>query len=110
MRLISSQVPQPTSPSHSSLVPGRRVKRNGLRSPLAMIRRALASELLARGLSGSPAPVAGLTRMMVPSRVTGSPAVRRSWLRSAPPSAVGGASVAPTPPGGSPQGLSGLPV
>ena len=34
--------------------------------------------------------MAGSTRMIAPSRVTGSPGVRRSWLRSAPPSAVGG--------------------
>src|SRR5215218_7399366 len=74
-----------------------------------MIRLAFALALPARGLSVGAAPVAGSTRMMLPSSETGSPPVRRSWLRSAPPSAVGGASVAPTPPGGSPQGLSGLP-
>jgi hypothetical protein len=33
IRLTSSQVPQPTSPTHSSEVPGRKVNRNGLRSP-----------------------------------------------------------------------------
>ncbi len=33
IRLISSQSPQPTSPTQSSLVPGRNVKRKGLRSP-----------------------------------------------------------------------------
>ena len=74
----------------------------------AMIRLALGS-VLDDGLSGRAAPVAGSTRMTVPSRVTGSPAVRRSWLLSAPPSAVGGVRVAPTPPGGSPQGFSGAP-
>ena len=74
-----------------------------------MIRRAFGSALNAFGLSGRPAPVAGSTRRIAPSRLTGSPVVRMSWLRSAPPSAVGGVSVAPTPPGGSPHGLSGLP-
>src|SRR5829696_7462281 len=47
MRLISSQSFQPTSPAHSSLVPGLKVKRKGLRRPWAMIRRALASLLAA---------------------------------------------------------------
>src|SRR5215210_8135576 len=74
-----------------------------------MMRRALGSELPARGLSGIALPVAGSTRRMEPLKPTGSPPVRKSWLRSAPPSAVGGARVAPTPPGGSPQGLSGEP-
>src|ERR671912_1880036 len=74
-----------------------------------MIRLAFWLGLAACGLVGSAAPVAGSTRMTAPSRVTGSPAVRRSWLRRAPPSAVGGVRVAPTPPGGSPQGLSGAP-
>ena len=108
MRLISSQSFQPTSPAHSSLVPGLNVKRKGLRSPWAMIRRALASLLDASGLSASAAPVAGLTRMMLPSRLVGSPLVRRSWLRRAPPSAVGGVRVVPTPLGGSPQGFFGV--
>ena len=36
-----------------------------------MIRRALASELIASGLSGRPAPVAGSTRRIAPSRETG---------------------------------------
>ena len=58
---------------------------------------------------GQAAPVTGLTRMIAPSRETGSPLVRRSWLRSAPPSAVGGLRTEPTVPGGSPHGLSGLP-
>ncbi len=75
-----------------------------------MIRRAFASRLAdERVVRQRPAPVAGSTRRTVPSRVTGSPSVRRSWLRSAPPSAVGGVSVAPGAPGGSPQGFSGLP-
>ena len=34
--------------------------------------------------------MAGSTRRIAPLRPTGSPVVRRSWLRSAPPSAVGG--------------------
>ena len=93
-RLISSQVFQPTSPSQTSLVPGRIVMRNGLRRPEAMIRRTLA--------------VAGWPRWDCPAsaspgvRVRGAGRrrpvrwdrreVRTSWLRSAPPSAVGGAS------------------
>jgi hypothetical protein len=108
-RLTSSHVFQPTSPTQTSLVPGRMVKRNGFRSPCAMIRRAFGSELPASGLVGTPAPVVGSTPSTAPSRETGSPLVRRSWLRSAPPSAVGGVSAAPTPPGGSPHGLTGLP-
>ena len=63
----------------------------------------------ASGLFGMPSPVSGLTRRIAPSSVVGSDVVRRSWLRSAPPSALGGVRVAPTPPGGSPHGLSGLP-
>ena len=65
------------------------MKRNGLRSPWAMIRRAFASEFEKSGFEGSAAPVVGSTRMIEPSSVTGSPAVRRSWLRSAPPSERG---------------------
>ena len=107
--LISSQSLHPTSPTQTSLVPGRIVNRNGLRRPWATIRRAFASELNANGLSGSPAPVLGSIRMTVPSSVVGSPGVRTSWLRSAPPSAVGGERAAPTPPGGSPQGFRGFP-
>ena len=57
---------------------GRAVIRNGLRSPYAMMRLALASALAASGLSGNPAPVSGSTRISVPSRVTGSPLVCRS--------------------------------
>jgi hypothetical protein len=109
MRLISSQSFQPTSPSQSSFVPGRNAKRSGFRRPYATIRRAFASADPASGLSAGAAPVSGSMRMIVPSSETGSAGVRRSWLRSAPPSAVGGASVAPMPPGGSPHGFSGLP-
>ena len=58
MRSISSHVFQPTSPSQTSFVPGRIVKRNGLRSPCAMIRRAFRSELPISGLPGAAAPVA----------------------------------------------------
>ena len=60
-----------------------------------MIRRTLGSALPARGLSGSPAPVTGSTRSTAPLSAAGSPDVRRSWLRSAPPSAVGGVRIAP---------------
>ena len=55
-----------------------------------MIRRAFASGLPKSGLEGSAAPVAGSTRMIEPSSVVGSLDVRRSWLRSEPPSALGG--------------------
>ena len=91
-RSISSQVFQPTSPTQTSLVRGRTPIRNGFRKPCATIRRAFGSELNASGLSGRPWPVAGSTRRRAPSSDVGSPAVRRSWLRSAPPSAVGGVS------------------
>ena len=84
-RSISSHEFQPTSPIHSSLVPGRVVMRNGLRNPIATIRRTLGSVLDAFGLSGIAAPVAGSTRMTAPSSVVGSPGVRRSCARSAPP-------------------------
>ncbi len=89
-----------------SLVPGRTVKRYGLRRPWATTRRVFGSALAAFGLSGIAAPVSGFTRMIEPSRVCGSEVVRASWLRRAPPSAVGGLMA---PPGGSPQGLTGLP-
>ena len=65
-------------------------ERKGLRRPWATMRRALGSDDVASGFVGRPAPVAGSTRMTEPSSRTGSPLVRRSWLRSAPPSAVGG--------------------
>ena len=107
-RLISSQAFQPTSPAHTSLVPGRTVMRNGLRRPWATMRRALGSELVF-GLPGMAAPVSGSIRRIEPSRLVGSPVVRTSWLRSAPPAAVGGVIEPPTPPGGSPQGLTGVP-
>jgi hypothetical protein len=51
-----------------------------------MIRLAFASGLAEKGLPAAPSPVSGLTRMIDPSRLTGSVVVRRSWLRSAPPS------------------------
>ena len=75
-----------------------------------MIRRAFASLLPMLALVGQAAPVSGLTRRIVPSRLVGSPVVRMSWLRSAPPSADGGAIDPPTPPGGSPHGLPGVGV
>ncbi len=75
-----------------------------------MIRRAFRSGFPARAFVGQPAPVSGLTRMIVPSRPTGSPAVRRSWLRSEPPSAVGEVSAVPAAPGGSPHGFTGVGV
>src|SRR5947207_2072932 len=91
IRSISSHVAQPTSPIQISLVPGLKVNRKGFRKPAAMIRFALASELLARGLSANAAPVLGSMRTIDPFSTTGSPAARRTlWLRNAPPSAVGG--------------------
>src|SRR5436305_12523669 len=87
------------------------VKRKGLRRPAATIRRAFAFVLAAFGLSGRPSPVAGSTRRMVPPRTIGSPAaLSRLWLRSAPPSAVGGVCEPPTGTGGPPQGFVGVGV
>ena len=83
---ISSQSVHPTSPTHSSLVPGRNAKRNGLRSPEAMTRRALGSLFEARGLPDAAAPVVGSMRMIVPSSPVGSAVVRKSCERRAPPS------------------------
>src|SRR6476619_5087426 len=71
-----------------------------------MTRFVLASVLLANGLPGAAAPVAGSIRMIDPPSTAG-PSVRRTdWLRNAPPSAVGGLNAVPTPPGGSPHGLA----
>ena len=88
MRSISSQVLQPTSPTQISLVPGRTVKRKGLRKPSATIRRALGSELEKRGLPESPAPVAGSTRITEPFRPVGSPS--EPQILRAQRSALGG--------------------
>ena len=108
-RLISSSVPQPTSENHSSSVPGRGVIRHGLRMPYATIRRAFASGEVSNGLPGQPAPVSGSIRMIVPSSPVGSPVVRTSWERSAPPSEPGRVSAVPAAPGGSPHGFGGTP-
>src|SRR5207244_11746362 len=89
-------------------VPGRNVNRNGLRKPYATIRRAFASLLPASGLPVIPAPVAGSSRSSVPSSEVGSLGVWRSWLRSDPPSAVGGVSAPPTPAAASPHGFRGV--
>src|ERR1700741_4585058 len=107
-RLISSHVFQPTSPAHTSLVPGRTVMRNGLRRPCATMRRAFGSALVF-GLPGIAAPGSGSIRRIAPSRLVGSPVVRRSWARSAPPWAVGGVIEPPGALGGSPHGLTGEP-
>ena len=61
------------------------------RASLATMRRAFASELVL-GFPAIAAPVFGSSRRIAPSRPVGSAGVRTSWLRSAPPSAVGGAS------------------
>ena len=93
-RLISSHVFQPTSPAQSSPVPGRKVKRNGLRKPCATIRRRFGSLLAIAGLPAAAAPVSGLTRRIAPSSEAVWAAGRRKvWARSAPPCAVGGVSV-----------------
>src|SRR5439155_23097767 len=76
-----------------------------------IIRFSLAFALPPSGLSASPAPVEGSTRRTVPFSTRGSPAGRRRlWLRSAPPLAVGGVIVPPTPAGGSPHGFFGVAV
>ncbi len=102
-RSISSQVPLPTSPTKISPVPGRNASRNGFRSPWATMRLAFGSELVASGLPVDASPVAGSTRMIAPSRPTGSAVVRRSWERSMPPSAVGASTVGGSPCRGRPR-------
>ena len=106
-RSISSHVPSPTSPIHISFVPGRKVQRNGLRKPSAMMRCALALLFPANGLSGIPRPVSGFTRIIEPFSATGSPGARRiDCARSEPPSALGSCSTPPVVPGS----LHGFPV
>ena len=51
-RLISSQSFQPTSPIQISLVPGRKVKRKGLRRPIATMKSSSATAPPKRGLLG----------------------------------------------------------
>src|SRR2546428_13399507 len=88
---ISSHETEPTSPIHRSFVPGRIVKRKGLRNPYPMIRFSLSLTLPPNGLSESPAPVVGLTRRIDPPRTRGSPAGRRGARpRSDSALAVGG--------------------
>ncbi len=109
MRLSSSQVPQPTSATITSFVPGRTIMRNGLRSPYAIMRCSLGSELEKSGLSGRGSPVAGSTRRIAPLSRRASPGGRRGvWLRSAPPRAVGFVCGVPSGNGGSAQGLAGV--
>src|ERR1700687_680897 len=74
-----------------------------------MMRCSLASLLPKSGFPGAAAPVAGSTRRTEPFRTRGSPAGRRwLWLRSEPPSAVGGVWLPPTGTGGSPHGFLGV--
>src|SRR5712692_5634807 len=74
-----------------------------------MMRCSSASLLPKSGFPGAAAPVTGSTRRIDPFRTRGSPAVRRwLWLRSEPPSAVGGVWSPPTGTGGSPQGFLGV--
>jgi hypothetical protein len=74
------------------------------------MRRAFGSDDAANGLSDRPCPVSGSMRIIAPSSVAG-PSVRRTlWLRSAPPSAVGGLSAVPAGAGGSPHGFAWSPA
>src|SRR5580765_2796240 len=74
-----------------------------------MIRCAFASALDPIGLVGRPAPVAGSTRRIDPLSTRGYCDGRPTlWDRIEPPIAVGDVSFVPTPPGGSPQGLTGV--
>jgi hypothetical protein len=75
IRSISSQAVHPTSPAHTSCVPGRTAKRKGFRSPLATMRRVPWSLDPDSGLPAAPSPVFGSTREMVPLRPTGSDVV-----------------------------------
>ena len=64
------------------------------------------------GVAGQAWPVSGSSLRMAPFSPVGSlglDGVRMSWLRRAPPSAVGGVSKVPGGLGGSPQGLTGFP-
>ena len=72
------------------------------------MRRAFASLLSARGLSGRPRPVRASTRMTVPPRPTGSSPANRSCARNAPPSAVGGTSWDPYVTRGIAAGVGGV--
>ena len=110
MRLISSNEPQPTSPDQISRVPGRNVKRNGLRNPYAMIRRRRSSASAMAGLPAAALPVSGSSRRIEPFSETGCPAGRRKPCeRSAPPCELGAVSPVQAGPGGSPHGLSVCP-
>ena len=90
MRSISSQVFQPTSPTQISLVPGpeREPERvaQAVRDDPARVGVGAADERVA-GSAGAGVRVDAQDRAV---EAGGSPLVRRSWLRSAPPSAVGG--------------------
>src|SRR3954454_23810199 len=104
-------MPQPTSATQISLVPGRVAKRNGLRNPYARMRDALddGAAALYIGLPATPAPVSGFTRRSAPLRTRGSPAGRRTLCaRIAPPRPVGEVFATPLPPGGSPHGFFGV--
>ena len=80
---------------------------------MAPIRFVLGSVLDASGLPADAAPVAGSMRTSAPLRPVGSPVVRTSWARSAPPSALGTSTTGVVPGGdvtvtGSPHGLTGV--
>ena len=110
--LISSQVPQPTSPTHSSPVAGWMAIRKGFRRPYATIRLPfVVGSSSKRGLSArGGAFVVGLTRMMEPLRPSGSPVVRMSCERSPPPCPVACPSLGRLPLNGSPHGFWGVGV
>ena len=113
IRSIPSQVLLPTLPRYSSEVPGRNASRYGLRKPVPTTRCVFASGLDASGLPGDAAPVAGSTRTSAPLRPVGSPVVRTSWARSAPPSALATSTTGVAPGGdvtvtGSPHGFTGV--
>ena len=69
------------------------------------------AEALYIGLPATPAPVSGFRRSTVPLSTRGSPAGRRGLCaRIAPPRPVGEVFATPLPPGGSPQGFTGVGV
>src|SRR5437868_6211131 len=92
MRLISSQSFQPTSATQSSLVPGRKLMRNGLRNPVATTGGG-AGKFIGSSMSGP----FGSTRMTFPLNQVANFGVATGGAttceRSAPPIAVGGVSV-----------------
>ena len=88
MRLISSHKSQPTSPTQTSFVPGRSVKRNGLRRPYATSNWLMSALALSGLVPGSRVASAGAVPLLAASAV--APAwTGRLGLRPAKPG-VGG--------------------